>query len=156
MTGLKAFTVKAHWGLLIRSGLKTVENRSFHVPPGFYLVHASSSLSYSEWSEGRDWVRGRFGSSVAFPGYEESQVWCGQVLCGVRVLGAVSFCGDPWFVGGDKLAWELGAVVPCFPGVAAKGALGLWPVSDELHRLYLGAVSAFQCTEKGVRDGQGL
>ena len=44
----RAFTVKAHWGLLIRSGLMTCENRSFRVPPGFYLVHASGSLSFSD------------------------------------------------------------------------------------------------------------
>ena len=51
---LKGRPVKAHWGLLIRAGLKTCENRSFRVPPGFYLVHASISLSFFEGGSG-DW-----------------------------------------------------------------------------------------------------
>ncbi len=49
MKELKAFTVKTHWGLLIRSSLKTSEKRCFRVPPGFYLVHASISRSFSEY-----------------------------------------------------------------------------------------------------------
>ena len=68
--GLRAFTVKAHWGLLIRSGLKTCENRSFRVPPGFYLVHASSSLSFSEWCAGSVWIAERFGTAIIYPSFD--------------------------------------------------------------------------------------
>lgn len=101
MKGLRAFTVKAHWGLLIRSGIKTCENRSFRVPSVFYLVHASSSLSFSEWCEGSKWVRERFGDRVVFPGFDECRSWCGQMLCGVRVVSALTQSTDPWFLGGE-------------------------------------------------------
>ena len=86
---LRAFTVKAHWGLLIRAGVKTCENRSFRVPPGFYLVHASNSLSFSEWCAGSLWVADRFGADVKYPGFDECRAWCGQIVCGVRIVSAL-------------------------------------------------------------------
>jgi len=145
---IRAFTVKAHWGLLIRSGIKTCENRSFRVPSDFYLVHASSSLSFSEWCEGSKWVQARFGDRVSFPGFDECRSWCGQMLCGVRVLSALTQSADPWFLGGDLVAWELGAVVQCAPGVRAKGFLGVWPVSEDLHHRYLDGVRTLQTGRK--------
>jgi len=129
MKELKAFTVKAHWGLLIRSGLKTCENRSFRVPPGFYLVHASNSLSFSEWRAGFDWVAERFGTAVIPPSFDLCRSWCGQVVCGITVVSALTASTDPWYLG--DVAWELENPVPCAQGVRVKGALGLWNVSCE-------------------------
>lgn len=125
MTELKAFTVKAHWGLLIRSGLKTCENRTFRVPPGFYLVHASGSLSFSEWCAGRDWVSDRFGTAIIFPSFDLCRSWCGQILCGITVVSALTQSKDPWYNGSD-VAWELEQPVPYAKGAKVLGQLGLW------------------------------
>ena len=51
-------------------------------------------------------------------------------------------------MGGDLVAWELGAVVQCAPGVRAKGFLGVWSVSDELHHRYLEGVQTMQTGRK--------
>lgn len=134
--GLRAFTVKAHWGLLIRSGVKTCENRSFRVPPGFYLVHASNSLSFSEWCAGSLWVADRFGACVKYPGFDECRAWCGQILCGVSVVSALTASASQWYLG--DVAWELESPLPCARGVAAKGALGVWAVSDEVTKRFEG------------------
>ncbi|MEI7902766.1 MAG: hypothetical protein WCK89_21170 [bacterium] len=131
---LRAFTVKAHWGLLIRSGLKTVENRGFRVPPGFYLVHASSSLSFSEWCSGSVWIADRFGTAIICPSFDECRSWAGQIVCGITVVSALTASSDPWYLG--DVAWELERPVPCARGVAAKGFVGVWPVSDEVESRY--------------------
>ena len=125
---LRAFTVKAHWGLLISAGLKTCENRSFRVSPGFYLVHASGSLSFSEWYAGSVWIAERFGTAVICPSFDLCRTWCGQIVCGVRIVSALTASADPWYLG--DVAWELENPVPCARGVRAKGALGVWPVRD--------------------------
>ena len=121
---LRAFTVKAHWGLLIRSGLMTCENRSFRVPPGFYLVHASNSLSFSEWRAGFDWVAGRFGTAIIFPSFDLCRAWCGQIVCGITVVSALTESSDPWYLG--DVAWELDNPTPFARGVRVKGQLGVW------------------------------
>lgn len=145
---LRAFTVKAHWGLLIRAGFKTCENRSFRVPPGFYLVHASSSLSFSEWGAGSRWVAERFGfGAVPFPSFDECRLWCGQLLCGVSVVSALTASRDPWHMEGN-VAWELETPVPCERGVFTRGNLGAWPVSDELQHRYLDGVRVLQAGRK--------
>ena len=128
MKELKAFTVKAHWGLLIRQGMKTCENRSFRVPPCFYLVDASSSLSFSEWCAGSMWIAERFGTAIICPSFDECRSWggtdrvrghgrvgadgvVGPVVSGRRGLkagktGAVRKGrrgkGQPWGVGGER------------------------------------------------------
>ena len=135
--GLRAFTVKAHWGLLIRSGLMTCENRSFRVPPGFYLVHASGSLSFSEWYAGSVWIADRFGTAIICPSFDLCRAWCGQIVCGVRVVSALTASTDPWYLG--DVAWELEGPVPCARGVTAKGNLGVWPVSAEVRVRFEGA-----------------
>ncbi|HNX35156.1 MAG TPA: hypothetical protein PKM57_11045 [Kiritimatiellia bacterium] len=139
MKELKAFTVKAHWGLLIRSGLKTCENRCFRVPPGFYLVHASNSLSFSEWRAGFDWVAGRFGTAIIFPSFDLCRSWCGQIVCGITVVSAMTQSNDPWFNGAD-VAWELERPVPCERGVRVKGQLGVWRVSEEVRGKFVSAL----------------
>ncbi len=136
--GLRAFTVKAHWGLLIRAGLKTVENRSFRVPPGLYLVHASNNLSFSDWCAGSLWVADRFGAAVRFPGYDECRAWCGQVVCGIHVVSALTASADPWYMG--DVAWELERPVLCARGVAAKGFLGVWAVDGEVRKKFVSAL----------------
>ena len=144
--GLRAFTVKAHWGLLISAGLKTCENRSFRVPPGFYLVHASNSLSFSEWRSGFDWIVGRFGTAIICPSYDLCRAWCGQIVCGVRIVSALTASSDPWYLG--DVAWELENPVPCAQGVAAKGSLGVWPVSDDVEVRYREGVRSLRCGQK--------
>ena len=134
---LKAFTVKAHWGLLISAGLKTCENRSFRVPPGFYLVHASGSLSFSEWYAGSVWIAERFGTAIICPSFDLCRSWCGQIVCGVRIVSALTASADPWYLG--DVAWELENPMPCAHGVAAKGFFGVWPVSKEVKRKFEGA-----------------
>lgn len=130
---LMAFTVKAHWALLISAGLKTCESRSFRVPPGFYLVHASASLSFSEWRAGRDWIAERFGTAIICPSFDLCRTWCGQIVCGVRIVSALTASTDPWYLG--DVAWELENPVPCTRGVAAKGALGVWAVRDKVRKM---------------------
>jgi hypothetical protein len=132
---LRAFTVKAHWGLLIRAGLKTCENRSFRVPAGFYLVHASGSLSFSEWYAGSMWIAERFGTAIICPSFDLCRSWCGQILCGVTVVSALTASTDPWFTG--DVAWALERPVPCARGVAAKGNLGVWAVSKEVRKRFV-------------------
>ncbi len=146
---LRAFTVKAHWGLLIRSGLMTCENRSFRVPPGFYLVHASGSLSSSEWRAGCVWVADRFGTAIVFPSFDLCRAWCGQIVCGITVVSALTKSNDPWFLG--DVAWEFEGPVPCGRGVYAKGALGVWPVSEEVESCYREGVRSLQRGQK-VRE----
>ena len=140
MKELRAFTVKAHWGLLIRSGLKTCENRSFRVPPGFYLVHASNSLSFSEWRAGFDWVAERFGTAIICPSFDLCRSWCGQILCGITVVSALTESSDPWYLG--DVAWELERPVPFEQGVRVKGQLGVWLVSDDLRKRFREGVRA--------------
>lgn len=120
----RAFTVKAYRGLMIRAGLKTCENRSFRVPPGFYLVHASNSLSFSEWRAGFDWVAGRFGTAIIFPTFDLCRSWCGQIVCGITIVSALTESADPWYLG--DVAWELEGPIPFEKGVRVKGQLGLW------------------------------
>ncbi|HPS08767.1 MAG TPA: hypothetical protein PLG22_14655 [Kiritimatiellia bacterium] len=134
MKELRAFTVKAHWALLISAGLKTCENRSFRVPPGFYLVHASNSLSFSEWSAGSVWITERFGTAIICPSFDLCRSWCGQIVCGVRIVSALTASTDPWYLG--DVAWELENPVPCAQGVVAKGALGVWPVSEGVKKRF--------------------
>jgi hypothetical protein len=145
MKELRAFTVKAHWGLLIRSGLKTCENRSFRVPPGFYLVHASNSLSFSEWRAGFDWVAERFGTAVIPPSFDLCRAWCGQIVCGITVVSALTASTDPWYLG--DVAWELENPVPCAQGVAAKGFFGVWPVSDEVRKRTETAIAGMRAAD---------
>lgn len=71
MKGVHGFTVKPHWGLLIRAVIKTVENRNFRVPPGFYLVHCSSRFTLSQWAVAKDWIGDCIGPHVKFPAYSE-------------------------------------------------------------------------------------
>ena len=130
---LRAFTVKVHWGLLIRSGLMTCESRSFRVPPGFYLVHASGSLSFSEWRAGYGWVADRFGTAIIFPSFDLCRSWCGQIVCGITVVSALTKSKDPWFSGAD-VAWELENPVPCERGARVKGQLGVWKVGEEVRK----------------------
>ena len=130
MKELKAFTVKAHWGLLICAGLMTCESRSFRVSPGFYLVHASGSLSFSEWRAGFDWVAERFGTAVICPSFDLCRSWCGQIVCGITVVSALTASADPWYLGG--VAWELERPEPFRPGVRAKGQLGVWRVTEDV------------------------
>jgi len=130
--GLRAFTVKAHWGLLIRAGLMTCENRSYRVPPGFYLVHASGNLSFSEWYAGSVWIADRFGTAIICPSFDLCRAWCGQILCGITVVSALTASSDPWYLG--DVAWELENPVPCAQSVAVKGSLGVWAVSDVLRK----------------------
>ena len=129
MKPLMAFTVKAHWGLLISAGLKTCENRSFRVSPGFYLVHASGSLSFSEWYAGSVWIAERFGTAIICPSYDLCRAWCGQIVCGITVVSALKSSTDPWYLG--DVAWDLEKPVPFERGVRFKGQLGVWKVSEE-------------------------
>ena len=131
---LRAFTVKAHWGLLIRAGLKTCESRCFRVPPGFYLVHASNSLSFSAWCAGSRWIAERFGTAIICPSFDLCRAWRGQILCGITVVSALTESRDPWYLG--DVAWELEKPVPCGRGVAAKGNLGAWTVSDDVRKKF--------------------
>ena len=134
MRGLYAFTVKAHWGLLIRAGLKTVENRNFRVPPGFYFVHCASRVHLNEWAVAKDWVSDRVGAHVPFPSLSECQAWLGCVCCGVNVVSALTESADPWFMPG-RVAWELERPVPYPAGIRARGGLGVWPVDSDVVRL---------------------
>jgi len=135
MKGVCAFTVKPHWGLLIRAGLKTVENRNFRVPPGLYFVHCANRVTFAQWSVARDWVSDRIGPQVPFPSYAECLAWRGCVCCGVHVASALTQSKDPWFMPG-RVAWELERPAPCPPGIRARGGLGVWPVdSDAARRL---------------------
>jgi hypothetical protein len=135
MKGPYAFTVKPHWGLLIRSGFKTVENRNFRVPPGFYLVHCANRVTLAQWSVAKDWVIDRIGPQVPFPSFSDCLAWRGCVCCGVRVASALTQSADPWFMP-DRVAWELEGVVPYPAGIRARGGLGVWPVdSDVVRRL---------------------
>lgn len=133
MRGQYAFTVKPHWGLLIRAGLKTVENRSFRVPPGFYLVHCASRFTLTQWEVARGWVADRIGAEVAFPSYAECLMWRGCVCCGVRVVSALTASADPWFMPG-RVAWELERPVPYPRGIRARGGLGVWPADPDVAR----------------------
>ena len=142
---LMAFTVKAHWALLISAGLKTCENRSFRVSPGFYLVHASGSLSFSEWRAGCVWIAERFGTAIICPSFDLCRTWCGQIVCGVRIVSALTASKDPWYLG--DVAWELERPVPCAQGVSAKGFFGVWPVSDDVRKRFEEARAEFSAED---------
>ncbi len=133
MKGLYAFTVKPHWGLMIRAGLKTVENRNFRVPPGYYLVHCANRVTFSQWSVAKDWVSDRIGAQVPFPSYSQCLEWRGCVCCGVHVLSALTESAAPWFMTG-RVAWELERPVPYPAGIRARGGLGVWPVDSDVVR----------------------
>jgi hypothetical protein len=133
MKGQYAFTVKAHWGLLIRAGLKTVENRNFRVPPGYYLVHCSNRVTFSDWSVARDWVTDRIGTGVPFPSFMECLTWRGCVCCGVHVVSALRESADPWFMPG-RVAWMLERPDLCSRGIRARGGLGVWRVDSDVIR----------------------
>ena len=133
MRNIMAFTLKPHWGLLIRAGLKTVENRNFRVPLGFYLVHCASRIHLNEWAVAKDWVSDRIGPHVPFPSYSECLAWRGCVCCGVRVVSALTESADPWFMPG-RVAWELERPVPYPNGIRARGGLGVWPVDSDVIR----------------------
>ncbi len=133
MKGVYGFTVKPHWGLLIRAGVKTVENRSFRVPPGFYLVHCASRVTLGQWAIARDWVGDRFGPEVRFPPYGECLAWRGCVCCGVRVVSALTRSESRWAMP-DRVAWELEGVIPYPVGVRTRGGLGVWPVDSDVVR----------------------
>ena len=133
MRNIMAFTLKPHWGLLIRAGLKTVENRNFRVPTGTYLVHCANRVTFAQWAVAKDWVSDRIGAHVAFPSYSECLEWRGCVCCGVRVVTALTKSADPWFMPG-RVAWELERPVPYPHGIRARGGLGVWPVDSDVVR----------------------
>ena len=82
---------------------------------------------------------GRFGGGVKYPGFDECRAWCGQILCGVSVVSALTASASPWFSGAD-VAWELERPVPCARGVAAKGALGVWTVNEEVRGKFVSSL----------------
>jgi len=71
------------------------------------------------------------GTAIIFTSFDSCRSWCGQILCGITVVSALTKSKDPWFSGAD-VAWELENPVPCERGVRAKGALGLWKVGEEV------------------------
>jgi hypothetical protein len=124
----------------------TCESRSFRAPPGFYLVHASGSLSFSEWCAGSMWIADRFGTAIICLSFDLCRAWCGQIVCGVRIDSALTASSDPWYLG--DVAWELEGPVPCAHGVTAKGSLGMWPVSEEAQVRYREGVRSLRCSRK--------
>ncbi len=111
-----------------------VNSTVVNVLPGYYQVHASSSLSSSEWSAGGLWKADRFGAAVRFPRYDECRAWCGQVVCGIHMVSALTALAGPWHMG--DVAWKLERPVLCARGVAAKGFLGVWPVDKEVRKKF--------------------
>lgn len=84
---------------------------------------------------------------MPFPTFDECLAWRGQVLCGIKVVSALTESSDRWHIDGD-VAWELTSPVVCGRGVYARGNLGAWPVSDDLHHRYLDGVRALQGAQK--------
>ena len=121
-----------------------------NVPLGFYLVHASSSLCFSEWCAGSMWIADRFGTAIICPSFDLCRVWCGQIVCGVRVVSALTASADPWYLG--DVAWELENPVPCARGVSVKGTLGVWKVSDDVRKKFDEARVEMRRTEGGLAN----
>lgn len=62
--------------------------------------------------------------------FDENSSFYGQIVCGVRIISALTASSDPWYLG--DVAWELVNPVPYARGLAAKGSLGVWVVSEEV------------------------
>lgn len=126
--GWRAFTVKPFWALLIMSGAKDVENRSWRCRPGRYMVHASRSMSYAEHREAAEWVRTHVpGAEV--PTLEACMTVAGKILGSVAVEGAYTQSKSAWW-DGEGVAWALEEPRRYEP-VAAVGRLGMWAVDRE-------------------------
>jgi len=82
-------------------------------------------------------VADRLGTAIIFPLFALCRAWCGQIVCGVTVVSALTRSPDPWYLVG--VAWELERPVPCGQGVRVKGNLGMWLVSAELRTKFEGA-----------------
>lgn len=81
----------------------------------------------------------RFGTVIVFPSFDLCRSWCGQIVCGITVVSALTKSSDPWYLG--DVAWELDKPVPCEQGVRVKGQLGVWRVGGEARGMLQGARS---------------
>lgn len=139
---MRAFTVAPWWGLLIVSGQKTIENRSFRVKEGRYLVHCSSCCSPSGYLEAVRWVMNRPQlSGVKMPSFQECRDAAGCVVGAVVVSGWTRFTGDPWW-NRTRYGWELRSAERLETPVRARGKLGVWqlPVSALDGARWIGAM----------------
>ena len=75
----------------------------------------------------------RFGAAIICPSFELGRTWCGQIVCGVWIVSALTASSAPWFFGRRGLGGLKPSAV-CVQDGTAKGNLGVWKVSVELRK----------------------
>jgi hypothetical protein len=125
---MKALSVKQPWASLICSGIKDVENRSWHtLYRGPLFIHAS--LSYDKEIQLSNLVGMRLPLELLNP-ITFGDLPCGVVLGKVELADIVIDYQSPW-ADPDCYHWVLKNAVLFEKPLPAKGKLGLWEFDIE-------------------------
>lgn len=123
----RALTLWRPWPWVITRGSKRIENRPWPAPKaivGEYIaLHAGKVWDY----------KGAAAILARHPEMPRAGDDHPVGIVGVaRVVDVLSASDDPWFFG--PYGWALADVTP-IRTVTAKGAMGLWPMSDVMREL---------------------
>ncbi len=135
---MRALTIRQPWLFAIERLGKSVENRSWPVPPQavgtVVALHAGKTMDWdAEFPDGADW-RGK-GYSLRLGGITSIARIAG---CHPRYhicnrTGIPQTVCTPWSIWG-QFHWLLEDVRPLAEPVPCRGALGLWTVPEEAER----------------------
>jgi hypothetical protein len=133
-----ALTVRQPWAWAITTGLKTIENRGWRIPPGPCWLHAGARTRWDDDAADSPLIREAWelaGYPLAELNPDTTLIPFGAVTALITFIGAhhsidcASECGlcDPWAAHGQvhnqlTVTRTLNQPVPC------RGMPGLWPV----------------------------
>lgn len=130
----RVLTVRQPWASAIVLGPKRVENRSWHIRPGWVAIHAGASmdrLDPESWEAIADlWPE--------MP--PRAELPLGKVIGAAHFTGSVAYADRPWDWLDQREDWSvedavlnlIDCVFALPEPLARKGALGLWRADEEI------------------------
>lgn len=116
----RAVSIRQPYAALIAHGIKRIENRSWSIASGFYLIHASKTHDDDAFAEARE--------RVGTASFDFENLTRGAIVGAMRVADCVAFDDvrdDPWAIPGS-ICWVIDwSTVFEYP-IPCPGSLGVF------------------------------
>jgi hypothetical protein len=157
---VKALSIRNPWAAVIVHGQKRIENRSRRTTHrGLIALHSSGRSRWDFAGQTSDLVRNEWRRLgwVGSPDRDSSYITHGAVLAVAEIVDVCGWqgrsccdCGE-WAASGQA-HWRLANVRALPEPIPCKGALGLWPLPDEVEAAVMAQLApeaALAATTKG-------
>lgn len=123
---MRALSIRQPWAWHILNSGKDIENRDWPTSfRGRVLIHASKSMTKTEYENGRDplWASG--GPTIELP--DPADMGFGGIVGSVEIVDCVTQSDSPWFFGRFGFVLRDPKLLPFLPW---KGRLGFFDVPE--------------------------